>query len=72
MKSLLPPGPWDSRGNKVIVANGQTVCVVFYPRNAGEIARMIAQLPEIIEERDELKEQLDAMQPVEDEEIFDE
>lgn len=52
MYSKLPPGPWDSKGNKVTV-NGQTVAVVFYPRDASEIAKAIAELPDLLRKLDE-------------------
>ena len=59
MYSKLPPGPWDSKGNKVTV-NGQTVAVVFYPRDASEIAKAIAELPDILEEMEEMKSQIES------------
>lgn len=62
MRHTLPPGPWDSRGNKVVTGNGQTICVVFYPRYASEIARVIASLPDLIEKAEELESEVLSME----------
>ena len=59
MSDLLPPGPWDARGNRVVTGNGQTICVVFYPRNAAEVARLIAQLPDLFRRVEEQEAELE-------------
>lgn len=59
--SFLPYGPWESRGNKVVTGTGQTIAVVFYPRYANEIARAIAELPEMEDTIEELEERVRAV-----------
>lgn len=62
MNSNLPPGPWDSKGNKLVTGNGQTIATVFYPRNASQIAEALSKFPDLLEELEELRERVAEME----------
>ena len=61
-EDLLPPGPWHSRGNKVM-AGGQTVAVVVC-RHSVAVARRIAIMghPNDNEEITRLRKRVEALE----------
>jgi hypothetical protein len=60
MNQLLPPGPWEAKGNTIKLSTGRTIAVVFYPAYAAEIARVMATIPDLLAQIEELKAKLES------------
>lgn len=68
---FLPPGPWESRGNRVVTGTGQTIATVFFPRYAAQIAEMIASYPELAGRIVELEEEVGKLREELEDKHFD-